>query len=228
MSTNEPNAQTPGDGGQTPWPQYGQVGDTSATPSPAAGSVPAGPAPVPGGPAPYAATQPLPGRGKSIAMIVIGLLMIPASIVIFIGGSIASAFGASGGIQVSVVDNGGTVTVPDNAVVSVSDGSGQATECALSGPADVPLPETTAGGNRAFQAQGVPAGDYTVTCDAGQQLGYTAIANADQIDPDAVRGGLGTTLIISSVVGLLGLVLLIVGIVLLVKTNKKRREIRGY
>lgn len=154
-------------------------------------------------------TQKLPGRGGAIATLVIGLItmFIIAPIALFIG----AITGAVSGIDSESVHVGtaGTVSVtvvsetPDLVHCEITDGANH-----------YPL---ILDGNGLFSAEGVPAGVYDVGCDG--------LGPQDVVIPltdDIITGAL-TGIGISLIIGLVGLVLTIIGIVWLVKVNKRRR-----
>ncbi|SNU01468.1 hypothetical protein SAMN06298212_11153 [Ruaniaceae bacterium KH17] len=170
-----------------------------------------------------------PGRGGPIATIVISaLLMIIAPIV----GLLAGALNAFGGMDTSsfentqMVSNGGTVTLTtaDEWMIMPSDGDveGAGYDCSViddSGSAVptgsiyevIPTFSSTAGGS------------YTIDCNV--QDASLMIAPSSMISglTDNLGGAAGW-MIGGFVLGFLGLIGVIVGIIWLVKVNKKRRE----
>lgn len=73
-----------------------------------------------------------------------------------------------------------------------------------------------------YVASGVPAGSYQLKCDG---IASGAKINAFNASPEVVAKVFAMPFVWGTVVGVVGLILLIVGIVLLVKVNGKRRRI---
>lgn len=222
-------------------PAYGQVADPYAAPAqPAYAAAPAQPvpgqpvagqpvqpayAPAPGQPVPGqplpgqypgAAAPALPGRGGAIAMLVSGLVMmlIIAPIVLFAG------------VAGSVVNNLDSLTSStvvldqqDSVVINVTGPSQREAVCGLvSESGEVYEAHPASNGQ---QVDKVPAGTYTVACDNITESDIVvAMSQAQALSMFA--GGVGLSFLASFIIGTIGLVLLIVGIVKLVKVNKKR------
>ena len=206
----------PGEQG-TPWPQYGQNGTM-----PAQGGYPgaayAGPAVMP--------PMNLPSRAPGTIMIVLGLLMM-----LIIAPVIFAVVAFSGlntetpeNVNAVSITNGGTVEVGANGQYTILLGDAEATSCTMTGTdGDVYDMHTFAGVNNYYTATDLPAGTYRIDCEglpAGADIAGMD-ASAGDITKSSTNG-----LIWSSVVGVSGTIIMIIGIVLVVKANGRRREIR--
>ena len=206
----------PGEQG-TPWPQYGQ--DNTM---PAQGGYPgaayAGPAVMP--------PMNLPSRAPGTIMIVLGLLMM-----LIIAPVIFAVVAFSGlntetpeDVNAVSITNGGTVEVGANGQYTILLGDAEATSCTMTDTdGDVYDMHSFAGINNYYTATDLPAGTYRIDCEglpAGADIAGMD-ASAGDITKSSTNG-----LIWSSVVGVSGTIIMIIGIVLVVKANGRRREIR--
>lgn len=206
----------PGEQG-TPWPQYGQ--DNTM---PAQGGYPgaayAGPAVMP--------PMNLPSRAPGTIMIVLGLLMM-----LIIAPVIFAVVAFSGlntetpeDVNAVSITNGGTVEVGANGQYTILLGDVEATSCTMTDTdGDVYDMHSFAGINNYYTATDLPAGTYRIDCEglpAGADIAGMD-ASAGDITKSSTNG-----LIWSSVVGVSGTIIMIIGIVLVVKANGRRREIR--
>lgn len=206
----------PGEQG-TPWPQYGQDGTM-----PAQGGYPgaayAGPAVMP--------PMNLPSRAPGTIMIVLGLLMM-----LIIAPVIFAVVAFSGlntetpeNVNAVSITNGGTVEVGANGQYTILLGEAEATSCTMTDTdGDVYDMHTFAGVNNYYTATDLPAGTYRIDCEglpAGADIAGMDVSAGD-ITKSSTNG-----LIWSSVVGVSGTIITIIGIVLVVKANGRRREIR--
>lgn len=206
----------PGEQG-TPWPQYGQ--DNTM---PAQGGYPgaayAGPAVMP--------PMNLPSRAPGTIMIVLGLLMM-----LIIAPVIFAVVAFSGlntetpeDVNAVSITNGGTVEVGANGQYTILLGDAEATSCTMTyTDGDVYDMHSFAGINNYYTATDLPAGTYRIDCEglpAGADIAGMD-ASAGDITKSSTNG-----LIWSSVVGVSGTIIMIIGIVLVVKANGRRREIR--
>lgn len=206
----------PGEQG-TPWPQYGQDGTM-----PAQGGYPgaayAGPAVMP--------PMNLPSRAPGTIMIVLGLLMM-----LIIAPVIFAVVAFSGlntetpeNVNAVSITNGGTVEVGANGQYTILLGDAEATSCTMTDTdGDVYDMHTFAGINNYYTATDLPAGTYRIDCEglpAGADIAGMDVSAGD-ITKSSTNG-----LIWSSVVGVSGTIIMIIGIVLVVKANGRRREIR--
>mgnify|MGYP006963749176 FL=1 len=204
----------PGEQG-TPWPQYGQD-------VPAQGGYPgaayAGPAVMP--------PMNLPSRAPGTIMIVVGLLMM------LIIAPVIFAVVAISGINTQLpedanttqISNGGTVEVGQNGQYTILFSEGEASACTMTNTdGDVYDMHTFAGVNNYYTATDLPAGTYRIDCEglpSGAQIMGMDVSGGD-ITKSSTNG-----LIWSTVVGVSGTIIMIIGIVLVVKANGRRREIR--
>lgn len=206
----------PGEQG-TPWPQYGQDGTM-----PAQGGYPgaayAGPAVMP--------PMNLPSRAPGTIMIVLGLLMM-----LIIAPVIFAVVAFSGlntetpeDVNAVSITNGGTVEVGANGQYTILLGDVEATSCTMTDTdGDVYDMHSFAGINNYYTATDLPAGTYRIDCEglpAGADIAGMDVSAGD-ITKSSTNG-----LIWSSVVGVSGTIIMIIGIVLVVKANGRRREIR--
>ena len=203
-------------------------------------SQPGGAQPTYGQPAPQPAPygQPaakLPARWWSITMIVIGVLMIfPISLIVGAFGMVATLAHDGGEQFTSAMENsftpidahGGTVTVNSDgvAILSIPDRSVDAT-CTLNGSTLVyELDTQRNSSSTTFSGSDIDPGTYTLDCE-----GLTGDEQLVVIDYNGVMGTMSTftpALIAGIVTAVIGLTLVIAGIVFLVRTNRKRRQIQ--
>lgn len=206
----------PGEQG-TPWPQYGQNGTM-----PAQGGYPgaayAGPAVMP--------PMNLPSRAPGTIMIVLGLLMMLIIAPVIFAVVAVSGLNTEAPEDVNAVSitNGGTVEVGANGQYTILLGDAEATSCTMTDTdGDVYDMHSFAGINNYYTATDLPAGTYRIDCEglpAGADIAGMD-ASAGDITKSSTNG-----LIWSSVVGVSGTIIMIIGIVLVVKANGRRREIR--
>lgn len=203
----------------TPWPQYGQDGANGAMPAQGAypGAGYGGPAVMP--------IMKLPSRAPGTIMIVVGVLMmlIVAPIVFFVlmfqGASSMTENMTNG----AVVRNGGTVEVGTNGSYTVSL-SEAATECMLikDGNKGWDMKQLD-GSSQVYYRDGLAEGTYTIRCEG---LGDDATITGLPVSAEDLISSTGGALIWSTVVGVSGTIIMIIGIVLVVKANGRRREIQ--
>ncbi|EJN45496.1 hypothetical protein QP500_00895 [Pauljensenia sp. UMB0018B] len=206
----------PGEQG-TPWPQYGQDGTM-----PAQGGYPgaayAGPAVMP--------PMNLPSRAPGTIMIVLGLLMMLIIAPVIFAVVAVSGLNTEAPEDVNAVSitNGGTVEVGANGQYTILLGDVEATSCTMTDTdGDVYDMHSFAGINNYYTATDLPAGTYRIDCEglpAGADIAGMD-ASAGDITKSSTNG-----LIWSSVVGVSGTIIMIIGIVLVVKANGRRRELR--
>lgn len=206
----------PGEQG-TPWPQYGQD-NTMPTQGGYPGAAYAGPAVMP--------PMNLPSRAPGTIMIVLGLLMM-----LIIAPVIFAVVAFSGlntetpeNVNAVSITNGGTVEVGANGQYTILLGDAEATSCTMTDTdGDVYDMHSFAGINNYYTATDLPAGTYRIDCE-GLPAG-AAIAGMDVSGGDITKSSTNG-LIWSTVVGVSGTIIMIIGIVLVVKANGRRREIR--
>ena len=206
----------PGEQG-TPWPQYGQD-NTMPTQGGYPGAAYAGPAVMP--------PMNLPSRAPGTIMIVLGLLMmlIIAPVVFAVVAFSGLNTETPENVNAVSITNGGTVEVGANGQYTILLGDAEATSCTMTDTdGDVYDMHTFAGVNNYYTATDLPAGTYRIDCE-GLPAG-AAIAGMDVSAGDITKSSTNG-LIWSSVVGVSGTIIMIIGIVLVVKANGRRREIR--
>ena len=215
---SNPPSGVPGDQG-TPWPKYGQDGANAAMP--AQGAHPGGGY---GGPT-VMPTMKLPSRAPGTIMIVVGLLMmlivapIIFGVLMFQGVSGATENMANG----TVVRNYGTVEVGSNGSYTVSVAPGTATGCMLVKDGNKAWDmERLEGSSQIYYRNGLMEGTYTIECEG---LDSDATITGLPMSAEDLTSSTTTAFIWSSVVGVSGTIIMIVGIVLLVKVNGNRRRI---
>lgn len=206
----------PGEQG-TPWPQYGQD-NTMPTQGGYPGAAYAGPAVMP--------PMNLPSRAPGTIMIVLGLLMmlIIAPVVFAVVAFSGLNTETPENVNAVSITNGGTVEVGANGQYTILLGDAEATSCTMTDTdGDVYDMHSFAGINNYYTATDLPAGTYRIDCEglpAGADIAGMD-ASAGDITKSSTNG-----LIWSSVVGVSGTIIMIIGIVLVVKANGRRREIR--
>ena len=206
----------PGEQG-TPWPQYGQD-NTMPTQGGYPGAAYAGPAVTP--------PTNLPSRAPGTIMIVLGLLMmlIIAPVVFAVVAFSGLNTETPENVNAVSITNGGTVEVGANGQYTILLGDAEATSCTMTDTdGDVYDMHTFAGVNNYYTATDLPAGTYRIDCE-GLPAG-AAIAGMDVSGGDITKSSTNG-LIWSTVVGVSGTIIMIIGIVLVVKANGRRREIR--
>ncbi len=208
---------------QTPWPQYGQTSHPSpGAPWPQAGQ-PSGGGYPPAGP-PSAPAVALPSRAGSIATLVAGavLMVVIAPIVFFsvmFGGMNISDLMSSA----ATVQSGDTVQVDESGTYIVTSLDDASLSCTLTGQDGTVLQlQNAAGESTVAMGSGIPAGSYTLDCGASStsMVGMTG-ASVDSVAHASIQAVLWAT-----VIGIVGLVALIVGIVMLVQVNRRRRDLQ--
>ena len=203
----------------TPWPQYGQQAAPEQSGS-ANGQQAV--------PAAYAAPPQLPSRAPGVLCIVLGLvLMIIVAPVVFFSTAVSSITdefsNAASGVQ--RLSNGGGVTLEsqDGYFLQVVPPD-TATACSLtdSGGQSYAMQKQDSSGSL-FSAEGLRPGSYTVECAGASD---TATFIGLPFSGDILQNSARSSLIWSTVVGVTGVGVLILGIVLVARANKRRRDIQ--
>ena len=168
----------------------------------------------------------LPSRAPGTIMIVLGLLMMLIIAPVIFAVVAVSGLNTEAPEDVNAVSitNGGTVEVGANGQYTILLGDAEATSCTMTDTdGDVYDMHSFAGINNYYTATDLPAGTYRIDCEglpAGADIAGMD-ASAGDITKSSTNG-----LIWSSVVGVSGTIIMIIGIVLVVKANGRRREIR--
>ena len=206
-------------------PSYGPSGEHHATfplNGQAAGSDPRGY----GAPSPVSMPS-MPGRGPAVATLILGVvLMIVIAPIAFVAAmlyGIASTPGKT--VQGGTTDNGSVVTVTADGHFTVKAVAGKDPECSLIDSSGTRYRLDPYGDNgKSYVASGVPAGQYKLQCVAAT-VGTKVIAY--NTAPEAVTQIFVMPFLWGTIVGVAGVIAVIVGIVLLVRVNGKRRRIAG-
>ena len=209
-------------GGQnTPWPQYGENAQTAA-PQGYSGAAYGG-----GYAGPTAVVMPdMPSRAPGVVTLVIGVLLMiivaPIVLIMTMGMGITSAAESVG--NEAILRNGDSVTVTSEGQYTLMIGEAGATSCSLVDSSGVShRMQSYDDQNNLYTASNLSSGTYKIDCDlvtSGTDI-FGFNGNAE----DAVIQMFVMPFVWATVVGVIGLILLIVDIVLLVKVNGKRRRL---
>lgn len=214
-----PQAERQDQQAQSPWPVYGQSSWTGSStpmgqqspvqpPFPNAGMVPVGPP---------------PGRGGAIALLVSGIVtMVVLAPILFVT-LLLSGIGMDRIIETGLqTSNGGEVFVGETGILGVTALEGTAETCTLTSTSGEEIPmafETESGGM--FVARGLTDDRYTIQC-TGLPAGTSLMVMDGEFMSDLVGSSLAA-FGWATLVGVIGLGMLIAGIIWLVKRNKARR-----
>ena len=205
-------------------PSYGPADQQNAVPTNGT-SYPGAAAPQGyGAPAPVVMSK-LPGRGGAITTLVLGVvLMVFIAPIVFFATMIAGVAGTDGNaVKGGTTANGSVVTVTADGIFMVRADAHKDPSCSLVGADDKSYElEPYAGSEDVYLAENLPAGSYVLQCDG---IASGANITAFNASPEVVTKVFALPFVWGTVVGVVGLILLIVGIVLLVKVNGKRRRI---
>lgn len=211
-------------GTDTSNPSYGPAGQPGAVPTNGT-SYPGAAAPQGyGAPAPVFMPK-LPGRGGAITTLVLGVvLMVIIAPIVFFATMVAGVAGTEGNsVKGGTTANGSVVTVTTDGVFMVQAGGGKDPSCSLIGADNKSYElEPYDGSQGAYLVEHVPAGSYVLHCDG---IANGANITAFNASPEVVTKVFAMPFVWGTVVGVAGLIVLIVGIVLLVNVNGKRRRI---
>ena len=215
----------PGNQG-TPWPQYGDNG---------AGAPMQG-MPMQGGPQNFQGggyggpvTMPIvkgPSKAPGVILIVVGILMaiVVAPILFFVlmfqGLSGVGENLAAG----TVVSNGGTIEVGANGSYTVSISPGEASSCTLTNGSNQSFEmKRLQSSSEVYYVDGLAQGTYTIQC---QGVSSAVRITGLPVSGDDMVSSTSGAFLWSTLVGVSGVVLLIVGIVLVVRAGSKRKELQ--
>lgn len=227
---SNPPYGVPGNQG-TPWPQYGDNGAGAPMQGMPVQGMPmqGGPQNFQGGGYGGPVAMPVvkgPSKAPGVILIIVGVLMaiVVAPILFFVlmfqGLSDVGENLAAG----TVVSNGGTIEVGANGSYMVSLSPDEASSCTL-----------TDGSNQTFEMKqlqrssemyyidGLAQGTYRIQC---QGLPSSAKITGLPVSGEDMVESTGGAFLWSSLVGVTGVVLLIVGIVLVVRAGSKRKELQ--
>ena len=144
--------------------------------------------------------------------------------IVFFATMIAGVAGTDGNaVKGGTTANGSVVTVTADGIFMVRADAHKDPSCSLVGADDKSYElEPYAGSEDVYLAENLPAGSYVLQCDG---IASGANITAFNASPEVVTKVFALPFVWGTVVGVVGLILLIVGIVLLVKVNGKRRRI---
>ena len=232
---SNPPYGVPGDQG-TPWPQYGDNGAGAPMQGMPMQGMPMQGMPMQGGPqnfqsGGYGGPAPMPivkgpSKAPGTILIILGVLasFVAAPILFFVlmfQGITGIAENMAAG---TVVSNGGNIEVGTNGSYTVSLSPDKASSCALINASNQSFEmKQLQGSAEVYYLDGLAQGTYKIQC---QGLSSTArITGLPASGEDMVSSTSGAFLW-STVVGVSGVVLLIVGIVLVVRAGSKRKELQ--
>lgn len=177
-----------------------------------------------------APSGPPPKRTGPVVMIVVSAILMIAAPIVGIVVGVANAVDSVGGLRDSVtITNGGTVDLPANterAVYFNRSVSAGAVDCDVTDPAGRPVPTSPATLGFDDTAMGATfrtgdAGNYTVECDLPSDVSSTLTVAPPIVASDVA--GAGVAVLVGLGVGFLAFVTLIIGIVWLVRVNRRIR-----
>ena len=232
---SNPPYGVPGDQG-TPWPQYGDNGAGAPMQGMPMQGVPMQGMPMQGGPqnfqgGGYGGPAPMPivkgpSKAPGTILIILGVLasFVAAPILFFVLMFQGIAGIAENMAAGTVVSNGGNIEVGANGSYTVSLSPDKASSCALINTSNQSFEmKQLQGSAEVYYLDGLAQGTYKIQC---QGLPSTArITGLPASGEDMVSSTSGAFLW-STVVGVTGIVLLIVGIVLVVRAGSKRKELQ--
>lgn len=219
----------------TPWPQYGENAAASSSQG-YSGSVPQGypgtasqgyPGATNGGGygGPVVVEFPkMPSRVPGVVTLIVGLiLMVLVAPMVFFTTMINGLGGSAEGFaQAANLHNGSIVSVNSNGAYTVIVSGARASSCALRGDTGAVYELTQFGNDEtAFTGEGIPAGQYELSCQ-GVPSGTQLMGFSKSVDETMM--GFFMPFVWATITGVIGLIALIVGIVLIVKANGKRRR----
>ncbi|QPK81064.1 hypothetical protein G7Y41_08485 [Schaalia sp. ZJ405] len=161
-----------------------------------------------------------PSRAPAITTLIVGILLSVVVAPIAFFGILFGALGNSGVMSSALpVTSGDTVTVDSTGTYMVVAPNGRDVACTLSNDTgEHPMDPM---GDGVSYGMGLEAGDYTLTCTGATGLTMYGFTGAD---PSALTSAVLWSFGIGTLLGIGGVILAIIGIVLLVKANRRRRE----
>lgn len=227
---SNPPYGVPGNQG-TPWPQYGENGAGAPMQGMPMQGMPmqGGPQNFQGGGYGGPVTMPIvkgPSKAPGVILIVVGILMaiVVAPILFFIlmfqGLSGVGENLAAG----TVVSNGGTIEVGANGSYTVSISPGEASSCTLTNGSNQSFEmKRLQSSSEVYYVDGLAQGTYTIQC---QGVSSAVRITGLPVSGDDMVSSTSGAFLWSTLVGVSGVVLLIVGIVLVVRAGSKRKELQ--
>lgn len=232
---SNPPYGVPGDQG-TPWPQYGDNGAGAPMQGMPMQGMPMQGMPMQGGPQNFQGggyggpvAMPVvkgPSSAPGTILIVLGVLLsfVAAPILFFVlwfqGVTDMTDALAKG----AAFSNGGTVEVSGTGSYMVDISGGEATTCKMIDSGNNVYDMSPFQSNKSlYYIDGLNNGTFTVRCEGVDQ---NARMTGMSISPNDFTNSIGFAFLWSTVVGVTGVVLLIVGIVLVVRAGSKRKELQ--
>ena len=219
---SNPPYGVPGDQG-TPWPQYGDNGAGAPMQGMPMQGMPMQGGPQNfqgyGGPAPMPIVKG-PSKAPGTILIVLGVLasFVAAPILFFVlwfQGALA---------QGAAFSNGGTVEVGGAGSYMLQISGGEATTCKMIDSGNNVYDMSPFQSDKSlYYIDGLNNGTYTVRCEGVDQK---ASMTGMSVSPNDFTNTVGFAFLWSTVVGVTGVVLLIVGIVLVVRAGSKTKELQ--
>ena len=222
----------PQQGGYGAPPSYGQPGPMPGGYAPAGYGQQYG---APGGYGPGPSSGPRPKRTGAVITLVLGVILMLGAPIAGFAIAIASATDSFSDIAIdgAQLNNGGSVELPANvdrmAIFEASNITPGAVSCDVTDPGGRSLPVSDTAD--IFGSQDVPlpgitfrttsAGSYTISCDLPSNVNQSIIVTPP-LDFDSLLSG-GMAVLIGLAVGFLGFVMMIIGIIWLVRVNKRIR-----
>ena len=230
---SNPPYGVPGNQG-TPWPQYGDNGAGAPMQGMPMQGMPMQGMPMQGGPQNfqgYGGPAPMPivkgpSKAPGTILIVLGVLasFVAAPILFFVlwfQGVVDMTDALAKGANFS---NGGTVEVTGAGSYMLQISEGEATTCKIIDSGNNVYDMSPFQSNKSiYYIDGLNNGTYTVRCEGvNQNVSITGMS----ISPNDFTSTVGFAFLWSTVVGVTGVVLLIVGIVLVVRAGSKTKELQ--
>ena len=230
---SNPPYGVPGDQG-TPWPQYGDNGAGAPMQGMPVQGMPMQGMPMQGGPQNfqgYGGPAPMPivkgpSKAPGTILIVLGVLasFVAAPILFFVLWFQGVADMGDALAKGADFSNGGTVEVSGAGSYMLQITGGQATTCKMIDSGNNVYDMSPFQSNKSiYFIDGLNNGTYTVRCEGVDQK---ASMTGMSISPNDFASTVGFAFLWSTVVGVTGVVLLIVGIVLVVRAGSKTKELQ--
>ena len=230
---SNPPYGVPGDQG-TPWPQYGDNGAGAPMQGMPMQGMPMQGMPMQGGPQNfqgYGGPAPMPivkgpSKAPGTILIVLGVLasFVAAPILFFVLWFQGVADMGDALAKGADFSNGGTVEVSGAGSYMLQITGGQATTCKMIDSGNNVYDMSPFQSNKSiYFIDGLNNGTYTVRCEGVDQK---ASMTGMSISPNDFASTVGFAFLWSTVVGVTGVVLLIVGIVLVVRAGSKTKELQ--
>ena len=230
---SNPPYGVPGNQG-TPWPQYGDNGAGAPMQGMPMQGMPMQGMPMQGGPQNfqgYGGPAPMPivkgpSKAPGTILIVLGVLasFVAAPILFFVLWFQGVADMGDALAQGADFSNGGTVEVSGAGSYMLQITGGQATTCKMIDSGNNVYDMSPFQSNKSiYFIDGLNNGTYTVRCEGVDQK---ASMTGMSISPNDFASTVGFAFLWSTVVGVTGVVLLIVGIVLVVRAGSKTKELQ--